>query len=55
VPFFFKLITDRTLREPRTEAELRAEVAEDERKSAERHRQIAEEEAKYVHHRKGEL
>jgi multidrug efflux pump subunit AcrB len=55
VPFFFKLITDRKLREPRSEAELRAEVAEDERKSAERHRQIAEEEAKYVHHRKGEL
>ncbi len=55
VPFFFKLITDRKLREPRSEAELRAEVAEDERKSAERHRQIAAEEAKYVHHRKGEL
>ena len=55
VPFFFKLITDRKLREPRTEAELRAEVAEDERKSAERHRRIAEEEAKNVHHRKGEL
>jgi len=55
VPFFFKLITDRKLRETRTEAELRAEVAEDERKSAERHRRIAEEEAKHVHHRKGEL
>ena len=55
VPFFFKLITDRKLREPRSEAELRAEVAEDERKSAERHRRIAEEESKHVHHRKGEL
>jgi hypothetical protein len=55
VPFFFKLITDRRLRESRSEAELRAEVAEDERKSAERHRQIAEEESKHVHHRKGEL
>ena len=31
VPFFFKLITDRKLREPRSEAELRAEVAEGER------------------------
>ncbi|MGE5160618.1 MAG: efflux RND transporter permease subunit [Betaproteobacteria bacterium] len=55
VPFFFKLITDRKLREPRSEAQLRAEVAEDERRSAERHRLIAEEEARHVHHRKGEL
>jgi multidrug efflux pump len=37
VPFFFRLITDRKLTEPRAEAELRAEVAEDERRSAELH------------------
>ncbi len=37
VPFFFRLITDRKLTEPRSEAELRAEVAEDERRSAELH------------------
>jgi hypothetical protein len=55
VPFFFKLITDRKLREPRTEAELRAEVAEDERRTAEHHRKLAEQEALNVHHRKGEL
>jgi hydrophobe/amphiphile efflux-1 (HAE1) family protein len=54
VPFFFKLITDRRLAEPRSEAELRAEVAEDERRTAEHHRRIAEDEAQRVHHRKGE-
>jgi multidrug efflux pump subunit AcrB len=54
VPFFFKLITDRRLAEPRSEAELRAEVAEDERRTAEHHRRIAAEEAQRVHHRKGE-
>jgi HAE1 family hydrophobic/amphiphilic exporter-1/multidrug efflux pump len=37
VPFFFKLITDRRFGEPRTAAELRAEVAEGERRSAELH------------------
>jgi hydrophobe/amphiphile efflux-1 (HAE1) family protein len=49
VPFFFKLITERTVREPRSEAQLRAEVAEGERRSAEHHRQIAAEEAAHVH------
>ncbi len=37
VPFFFRLITDRKLAERRSEAELRAEVAEGERRSAELH------------------
>jgi HAE1 family hydrophobic/amphiphilic exporter-1/multidrug efflux pump len=37
VPFFFKLITDRRLGEARTVAELRAEIAEGERRSAELH------------------
>ena len=55
VPFFFKLITDRRLREPRSEAELREEVAEGERRSVEHHRELAQEEATHVHHRKGEL
>jgi HAE1 family hydrophobic/amphiphilic exporter-1/multidrug efflux pump len=54
VPFFFKLITDRKLREPRSEEELRNEVAEGERRSAEHHREIAQAEATHVHHRKGE-
>ena len=53
VPFFFKLITDRQLAEPRSEAELREEVAEDERRTIERHRELAKEEATHVHHRKG--
>jgi HAE1 family hydrophobic/amphiphilic exporter-1/multidrug efflux pump len=53
VPFFFKLITDRKVVEPRSEPELRAEVAEGERRSAEHHREIAMEEATHVHHRKG--
>jgi multidrug efflux pump len=55
VPFFFKLITDRRLREPRSEQELRAEVAAGERRSVEHHRQLAEEEATHVHHPKGTL
>jgi HAE1 family hydrophobic/amphiphilic exporter-1/multidrug efflux pump len=55
VPFFFKLITDRKLREPRSEAELREEVTEGERRSAEHHRALAREEATHVHHPKGEL
>ena len=53
VPFFFKLITDRQVRETRTETELRHEVAEGERRSAEHHREIAQEAAAHVHHRKG--
>ncbi|MGB2817879.1 MAG: multidrug efflux RND transporter permease subunit [Burkholderiaceae bacterium] len=55
VPFFFKLITDRKLREPRSEAELREEVTEGERRSVEHHRALAQQEATHVHHRKGEL
>ncbi len=43
VPFFFKLITDRRLRERRSVAELRAEVAEGERRSAELHAQAVAE------------
>ena len=54
VPFFFKMITDRKLAEPRSEQELRAEVEEGERRSTERHRQVAEQAAAHVHHRKGE-
>jgi HAE1 family hydrophobic/amphiphilic exporter-1/multidrug efflux pump len=43
VPFFFKLIADRRLGEKRSVAELRAEVAEGERRSAELHaRAVAE-------------
>jgi len=43
VPFFFKLITDRRLGERRSVSELRAEVAEGERRSAEMHaRAVAE-------------
>jgi HAE1 family hydrophobic/amphiphilic exporter-1/multidrug efflux pump len=42
VPFFFKLITDRKLGEPRSAEELRTEVAEGERISAEHHRKLAE-------------
>jgi hypothetical protein len=37
VPFFFRLITDRRLVEKRSGAELRAEVAEGERRSAQMH------------------
>ena len=54
VPLFFKLITDRKLRETRSAAELRAEVAEGERRSAERHAQLAAEAATHVHVRKGQ-
>jgi len=53
VPFFFKLITERKVREARSEEELRAEVAEGERRSAEHHRQLAAEAATRVHTRKG--
>jgi hypothetical protein len=43
VPFFFRLIAERRLHEPRSVAELRAEVAEGEKRSAELHaRAVAE-------------
>jgi multidrug efflux pump subunit AcrB len=51
VPLFFKLITDRTLREPRTAQELRAEVADGERHTAELHAKIAAEQAGTIHHK----
>ena len=54
VPLFFKLITDRKLRETRSAEELRAEVAEGERRSAERHAKLAAEAATHVHVRKGQ-
>jgi hydrophobe/amphiphile efflux-1 (HAE1) family protein len=54
VPLFFKLITDRKLRETRSAEELHAEVAEGERRSAERHAQLAAEAATHVHVRKGQ-
>ena len=54
VPLFFKLITDRKLRETRSAEELRAEVAEGERVSAERHARLAAEAATHVHVRKGQ-
>ena len=54
VPLFFKLITDRKLRETRSAAELQAEVVEGERRSAERHAQLAAEAATHVHVRKGQ-
>ena len=53
VPFFFKLITERKVREARSVEELRAEVAEGERRSAEHHRQLAAEAATHVHVGKG--
>ncbi|GIL03780.1 MAG: multidrug efflux RND transporter permease subunit [Betaproteobacteria bacterium] len=37
IPLFFKILTDRRLREPRSASELYAEVAEGERRSAEMH------------------
>jgi HAE1 family hydrophobic/amphiphilic exporter-1/multidrug efflux pump len=42
VPLFFRIITDRKLREVRTSEELRAEVAEGERRSAEMHKAAVE-------------
>jgi multidrug efflux pump len=54
VPLFFKVITDRKLREPRSAQELKAEVAEGERHSAERHARLAEEAKHTVHVRKGQ-
>ena len=53
VPFFFKLITERKVREERSEQQLRAEVAEGEQRSAEHHRQLAAEAATHVHVGKG--
>ena len=53
VPLFFKLITDRKLRETRSAEELHAEVAEGERRSAEKHAKLAAEAATHVHVRKG--
>ena len=53
VPFFFKLITERKVREERSEQQLRAEVAEGERRSVEHHRQLAAEAATHVHVGKG--
>jgi hypothetical protein len=45
VPFFFRLITDRQLREPRSAGKLHLEVEEGKRRSAEHHRQMAAEAA----------
>jgi hypothetical protein len=42
VPLFFRVITDRKLREVRTPDELRGEVEEGERRSAELHRAAVE-------------
>ncbi len=42
VPLFFRVITERKLREVRTSTELRAEVEEGERRSAQIHRQAVE-------------
>jgi len=53
VPLFFKLITDRKLRETRTAAQLHEEVAEGERRSLATHAQLAAEAASSVHVRKG--
>ncbi|MGH6610655.1 MAG: efflux RND transporter permease subunit, partial [Burkholderiaceae bacterium] len=54
VPLFFKLITDRKLRETRSAEELRAEVEAGERHSAEVHARLAEEAKSTVHVRKGQ-
>ena len=54
VPLFFKLITDRKLRETRTAAQLHEEVAEGERRSLATHARLAAEAASSVHVRKGQ-
>ena len=54
VPLFFKLISDRKLRENRSAAELHAEVVEGERRSTEMHARLAAEAATTVHVRKGQ-
>jgi HAE1 family hydrophobic/amphiphilic exporter-1/multidrug efflux pump len=48
VPLFFRVITDRKLRETRTAQELRAEVAEGERRSEQMHRAAVEEVASHT-------
>ncbi|MDQ3189487.1 MAG: efflux RND transporter permease subunit, partial [Pseudomonadota bacterium] len=54
VPLFFKLITDRKLRETRSAEQLYAEVADGEARSAAAHAQLAAEAASSVHVRKGQ-
>ncbi|HVG03944.1 MAG TPA: multidrug efflux RND transporter permease subunit [Burkholderiaceae bacterium] len=54
VPLFFKLITDRRLREARTSEQLHAEVEEGERRSAELHAKLAAEAKATVHVPKGQ-
>jgi hydrophobe/amphiphile efflux-1 (HAE1) family protein len=50
IPFFFRLLVERRVRETRTAAELRAEVAEGERRSAELHASLAAAEGKGASH-----
>ncbi len=54
VPLFFKLISDRKLRETRSAEELQAEVIEGEQRSAAMHAKLAAEAATHVHVRKGQ-
>ena len=54
VPLFFKLITDRKLRETRSVEQLHAEVAEGEQRSAAMHAKLAAQAATTVHVRKGQ-
>ena len=54
VPLFFKLITDRKLRETRSVEQLHAEVVEGEQRSAAMHAQLAAQAASTVHVRKGQ-
>ena len=54
VPLFFKLITDRKLRETRSAEQLQAEVTEGEQRSAAMHAKLAAEAATHVHVRKGQ-
>jgi len=50
IPFFFRLLATRRVRETRTAAELRAEVEEGERRSAELHASLAATEGKGASH-----
>jgi len=50
IPFFFRLLVERRIRETRTAAELRAEVEEGERRSAELHASLAATEGKGATH-----
>jgi multidrug efflux pump len=50
IPFFFRLLVERRVRETRTAAELRAEVAEGERRSAELHASLAAAEGRGASH-----